>query len=143
MMPSFGRRRFLRAMARCASGAALSRLASPQSAAPFFEDMPPSASGIHWTHTGGLSSDMYLPETIGPRLRLPRLRQRRLDGHLPGQQRPLRFLHSPHPLRNALYRNNRDGTFTDVTAKAGVPGGGYGMGIAVATTTPTASPIST
>ena len=36
------------------------------------------------------------------------------------------------PLRNALYRNNRDGTFTDVTEKAGVPGGGYGMGVAVA-----------
>ena len=30
--------------------------------------------------------------------------------------------------RNALYRNNRDGTFTDVTDKAGVPGTGYGMG---------------
>ncbi len=30
--------------------------------------------------------------------------------------------------RNALYRNNRDGTFTDVTARAGVPGTGYGVG---------------
>src|SRR5437899_88943 len=29
---------------------------------------------------------------------------------------------------NALYRNNRDGTFTDVTDKAGVPGTGYGFG---------------
>jgi len=29
---------------------------------------------------------------------------------------------------NALYRNNHDGTFTDVTAKAGVPGTGYGLG---------------
>ncbi len=35
------------------------------------------------------------------------------------------------PLRNALYRNNRDGTFTDVTENAGVAGGGYGMGVAV------------
>ena len=35
------------------------------------------------------------------------------------------------PLRNALYRNNRDGTFTDVTDKAGVAGGGYGQGVAV------------
>jgi hypothetical protein len=31
-------------------------------------------------------------------------------------------------VRNALYRNNGDGTFTDVTDKAGVPGTGYGMG---------------
>jgi hypothetical protein len=35
------------------------------------------------------------------------------------------------PLRNALYRNNRDGTFTDVTDQAGVAAGGYGMGVAV------------
>jgi hypothetical protein len=30
--------------------------------------------------------------------------------------------------RNALYRNNGDGTFTDVTDSAGVPGTGYGLG---------------
>ncbi len=34
------------------------------------------------------------------------------------------------PLRNALYKNNRDGTFTDVTEKAGVGGAGYGQGVA-------------
>jgi hypothetical protein len=32
---------------------------------------------------------------------------------------------------NRLYRNNRDGTFTDVTEKAGVQGYGYDMGVAV------------
>jgi hypothetical protein len=32
---------------------------------------------------------------------------------------------------NRLYRNNRDGTFTDVTLKAGVQGHGYEMGVAV------------
>ena len=33
--------------------------------------------------------------------------------------------YDPKPaLRNALYRNNRDGTFTDMTEKAGVAGGG-------------------
>jgi hypothetical protein len=31
-------------------------------------------------------------------------------------------------LKNALYRNNRDGTFTDVTDSAGVPGTGFGLG---------------
>ena len=30
---------------------------------------------------------------------------------------------------NHLYRNNGDGTFTDVTAQAGVPGTGYGVGV--------------
>ncbi len=34
-------------------------------------------------------------------------------------------------MRNALYRNNGDGTFTDVTEKARVVGGGYGQGVAV------------
>jgi hypothetical protein len=32
---------------------------------------------------------------------------------------------------NRLYRNNRDGTFTDVTENAGVPGHSFGMGVAV------------
>jgi len=35
-------------------------------------------------------------------------------------------------LSNALYRNNGDGTFTDVTAKAGVGHRGYGMGVSAA-----------
>ncbi len=32
---------------------------------------------------------------------------------------------------NRLFHNNRDGTFTDVTEKAGVQGEGYGMGVAI------------
>jgi hypothetical protein len=32
---------------------------------------------------------------------------------------------------NRLYQNNRDGTFTDVTQKAGLEGQGYSMGVAV------------
>ena len=32
---------------------------------------------------------------------------------------------------NRLYHNNHDGTFTDVTERAGVAGAGYGMGVAV------------
>jgi hypothetical protein len=35
------------------------------------------------------------------------------------------------PIHSALYHNNRDGTFTDVTEKAGVGFGGFGMGAAV------------
>ena len=38
----------------------------------------------------------------------------------------------PHPLRSALYHNNGDGTFTDVTEKSGLAGEGhYGQGVAV------------
>ena len=36
------------------------------------------------------------------------------------------------PFFNRLYRNNRDGTFTDVTERAGVHGAGYSMGVAAA-----------
>src|SRR5438270_806118 len=39
----------------------------------------------------------------------------------------------PYPLRCALYHNNGDGTFSDVTGKAGVGGEGhYGQGVAAA-----------
>jgi len=44
---------------------------------------------------------------------------------------PCDFYQPPQALRNALYHNNRDGTFTDVTLKAGVSGDAYGMGVAV------------
>ena len=45
---------------------------------------------------------------------------------------PCDFWKPAQPIRNALYRNNRDGTFTDVTAKAGVAGGAaFGMGVTV------------
>ena len=35
---------------------------------------------------------------------------------------PCDFYTAPKPIRNALYKNNRDGTFTDVTEKAGRAG---------------------
>jgi hypothetical protein len=44
---------------------------------------------------------------------------------------PCDFFKPAKPLRNALYKNNRDGTFTDITGKAGVTGGTFGMGVAV------------
>lgn len=37
--------------------------------------------------------------------------------------------------RNVLYRNHGDGTFTDVTAKAGVADGRWSMGLLLETTT--------
>ena len=42
------------------------------------------------------------------------------------------LLKSNGKTKSALYRNNGDGTFTDVTAKAGVGDIGWGMGVAVA-----------
>ncbi len=130
-MGSSGRREFLRRIARCAGGAAIARVGRPDTAAPFFEELTPSQTGIRWTHTAGLSSNMYLPETIGPGCAL-------LDYDNDGwmdiylvNSGPCDFYTPPKPLRNALYRNNRDGTFTDVTETAGVRGNAYGMGVAV------------
>ena len=43
------------------------------------------------------------------------------------------FYQPKSPLKNALYKNNRNGSFTDVTEKAGVAGGKeFGMGCAIA-----------
>jgi hypothetical protein len=48
------------------------------------------------------------------------------------QSGPTDFYKPAKPLRSALYHNNGDGTFTDVTEKAGVGGEGhYGQGVAV------------
>jgi hypothetical protein len=45
---------------------------------------------------------------------------------------PCDFYTPKKPLSNALYKNNRNGTFTDVTEKAGLVGGAaFGMGVAV------------
>jgi hypothetical protein len=40
--------------------------------------------------------------------------------------------HAPHPHRSKLFRNNGDGTFTDVTEAAGLGAWGWGMGAAAA-----------
>src|SRR6266576_3186533 len=99
--------------------------------APDFEEIPPSASGISWVHTAGLSSSMYLPETDGAGCAFVDYdNDGWMDIYLVNSGK-CDFYTPPHTLRNALYRNNRDGTFTDVTEKACVPGNAYGMGVAV------------
>ncbi len=96
-----------------------------------FEEIPPSRSGIHWKHVGGLSSEMYLPETTGPGCAfLDYDNDGWMDIYLVNSGK-CDFYDPPRPLRNALYRNNRDSTFTDVTEQAGVCGTAYGMGVAV------------
>ena len=101
------------------------------SALPTFEEIPPSLSGITWTHTAGKSAAKHLPETSGAGCAfLDYDNDGWMDIYLVNSGKA-DFYDPPHPLRNVLYRNNRDGTFTDVTDKAGVGGGGYGMGVAV------------
>ncbi|HEY7096785.1 MAG TPA: CRTAC1 family protein [Terriglobales bacterium] len=105
---------------------------APEGATPdLFELIPPSASGITWRHVNGRSPEYYLPETTGPGCAfLDYDNDGWMDIYLVNSG-SCDFYEPRPPLRNALYRNNRDGTFTDVTEKAGVLGGGYGMGVAV------------
>jgi len=78
-----------------------------------------------------MSPERYLPETLGPGCAfLDYDNDGWLDLYLVNSG-PSEFFQPKQPLRNALYRNNRDGTFTDVTERAGVPGGTFGMGVAV------------
>jgi hypothetical protein len=105
--------------------------ASQPSARALFEQVPASSSGITWKHVNGRSPEYYLPETTGAGCAfLDYDNDGWMDIYLVNSGRCDFFDPNP-PLRNALYRNNRDGTFTDMTEKAGVPGGGYGMGVAV------------
>jgi hypothetical protein len=98
---------------------------------PLFEEMPAGKSRITWKHVSGRSPEYYLPETTGAGCAfLDYDNDGWMDIYLVNSGRCDFFEPNP-PLRNALYKNNRDGTFTDVTEKAGVGGGGYGMGVAV------------
>ena len=97
-----------------------------------FELVPPSTSGITWVHSNGRSPEMYPAETVGAGCAFFDYdNDGWMDIYLVNSGK-CDFFDPQTPLRNALYKNNHDGSFTDVTAKAGVPGGGYGMGVAAA-----------
>jgi hypothetical protein len=142
----FTRRDFLRVLSRnlCAYGTSQllrihslpakspsKNLIAEQPNSPLFEEVPPGKSGIIWQHVNGRSADYYLPETTGAGCAfLDYDNDGWMDIYLVNSGK-CDFYDPKPPLRNALYKNNRDGTFTDVTQEAGVPGGGYGMGVAV------------
>src|SRR6202171_1114623 len=99
---------------------------------PRFTSIPASQSGITWQHVNGRSPEYYLPETTGAGCAfLDYDNDGWMDIYLVNSGR-CDFYDPQPPLRNALYRNHRDGTFTDATEKAGVAGNGYGLGAAAA-----------
>jgi hypothetical protein len=128
------RRHFLRILAGTAGYAKLSSLPAVASTSPSaypFEEVSSAASRITWVHTAGKSAEKYLPETTGAGCAfLDYDNDGWMDIYLVNSGK-CDFYNPNSPLRNALYRNNRDGTFTDVTEKAGVAGTGYGQGVAV------------
>jgi hypothetical protein len=97
---------------------------------PLFEELAPSKSGIAWVHDNARSEKRYLPETMGPGAAFFDYdNDGWLDLYLVSYG-PCDFFKPAKPLQSALYKNNRDGSFTDVTAKAGVGGNVFGMGVA-------------
>src|SRR6266853_506290 len=78
---------------------------------PLFVEVPPTASGIGWVHENAMSPSRYLPEALGPGCAF-------LDFDNDGwmdiflvNSGPSDFWKPAKPVRNALYKNNRDGTF--------------------------------
>ncbi|WP_169980163.1 FG-GAP-like repeat-containing protein [Tautonia rosea] len=105
--------------------------ASSEDIRPRFVDIAAS-SGISYQYDYGPKPDIYLADTMGGGVALIDFDR---DGWL-----DIYFVNScvaPYdpdtpPRPNRLYRNNGDGTFSDVTEAAGVGGIGYGMGATVA-----------
>jgi hypothetical protein len=96
-----------------------------------FRDVTKQA-GIHFKHNSGAFGKKYLPETMGSGVCV-------LDYDNDGWQDIL-FVNSMNwpgykgatKSYPALYHNNKDGTFTDVTREAGLALESYGLGCAVA-----------
>jgi enediyne biosynthesis protein E4 len=101
-----------------------------QGKVPTFTDVT-SAAGIKFTHVSGAFGKKYLPETMGAGGAF-------LDADGDGWQDLLLVNGTTWPGRPAsravmaLYRNNQNGTFTDVTASAGLAQPMYGLGVAAA-----------
>jgi len=91
-----------------------------------------AAAGIHFRHDNAASAEKYLIETMGAGCGWIDYDQNGLLDLYLVNSASTRLYTPKQALRGALYRNNGDGTFTDVTAHAGVGAEGlFGMGVAV------------
>lgn len=97
-------------------------------------------SGLKFQHRNSATASKYLIETMAGGVALldydgdgwldvfftngAKLKEPQPDNEPPDKTAP--------EFWNRLFRNNRDGTFRDATARAGLQGRGYGMGVAVA-----------
>ncbi len=88
------------------------------------------SAGIHFRHNTGAYGSMYLPETMGPGCAfLDYDNDGWLDILLINSQDWTGHKRQRSTLK--LYKNNRNGTFTDVTKAAGLDIELYGLGVAV------------
>jgi len=91
-----------------------------------------AAAGITFQHDNAASAEKYLIETMGSGCGWIDYDQNGLQDLYLVNGAATRLYTPKRRLQSALYRNNGDGTFSDVTAKAGVAAEGlFGMGAAV------------
>ncbi len=115
-------------MALLFTGAALPA-ATPTS---IFREVPSSVSGISFVHHSGFSPKRYLPETTGAGVAIFDYNHDGWMDILVVDSGTSGFYKPAVPLHPVLYRNNGDGTFTDVSKEAGVTADIYGQGVAIA-----------
>src|SRR5262245_29586771 len=96
-----------------------------------FRQAPPNETGITWVHTSGHSERRYLPETIPPGVAIFDYNNDGLMDILLVDSGESAFFHPTKPLYPVLYRNNGDGTFTEVSKKAGLAANFFGVGVAI------------
>ena len=111
------------------------RYATPQNTSPAgiqFRDVAPEA-GIEFHHVSGKPEKEYILETMsGGVAWIDYDLDGWLDLYLVNGGRWEELVHnSKRRVASALYRNQGDGTFTNVTSSAGVGGTHWGMGVAV------------
>ena len=105
------------------------QVSAQQNARIHFTDITQS-SGIRFAHNNGATGKKYLPETLGPGVAF-------IDYDNDGWQDIILANGEDWPgaaKRNStlkLYHNNHDGTFTDVSQRAGLAVSMYAMGVAV------------
>ncbi len=105
--------------------------ATPPTSAITFVDVARSV-GITFQHDNAASPEKYLIETMGSGCGWIDYDQNGLLDLYLVNGAATRLYSPKQKLRSALYRNNGDGSFTDITLKAGVGAEGlFGMGVAV------------
>ncbi|MFZ0295361.1 MAG: CRTAC1 family protein [Candidatus Sulfotelmatobacter sp.] len=133
-LSEISRRNFLKLLSSAGIGMSASSFAWPttEAASPVtFVDITRSA-GITFQHDNAASSEKYLIETMGSGCGWIDYDQNGLLDLYLVNGAATRTYSPRQSLRSALYRNNGDGTFSDVTVKAGVGAEGlFGMGVAV------------
>jgi enediyne biosynthesis protein E4 len=100
-------------------------------AVPIFREIPPAQSGVIWTHHNGFSPNHFLPESTGPGVAIFDYNNDGWMDILLVDSGTSVFYTPDVQLHPVLYRNNGNGTYTDVSQEAGLTADFYGQGVAV------------